>query len=247
MVPEAQDAYASVVKHLRALSISSLATGLVVLPPVYFDSEFGGGAIEVQHEALDGMLLSEAEAIHLPSAEARPQEPLGIGHALAKVPGGIEKPFGNGGGLPRGGWCGRGCGHGCGLEVKGAGWVARFGWGYGHGGPPPDLPPLGGGAGPSSRREEGEGSPSGRARLQRGMQQRSTPVSRPNQVQEHHEMIGHTVPPGCCPQPTASSRPRLPPTRHLAAILAPTTALCPPRRPAPRQPRARTRLQRVSS
>jgi len=73
MVPEAKDAYASIFQPLRALCIPSLATRLVMLSSVYFNSEFGGGAIEVQHETLNGMLLAEAEAIQLPPSEARPK------------------------------------------------------------------------------------------------------------------------------------------------------------------------------
>ena len=97
---------------------SSLARSGAVLcwPPSISIASFCG-AIEIQHEACDGVLLAKAEAVELFTTEAVPQALLGVGHVLAQVARSLQERRWDWGGRPG----------------------VLF--------PPPSLPPLGGGVG----------------------------------------------------------------------------------------------------
>lgn len=117
MVPKPQHAYAVRGETARTLLVAGTPWRGVVLASVNLDRQFHCGAIEIQHETCDGVLLAKAETVELFATEAAPQALLHVGHMLAQVACGLQE----------------------GRWDRGRSPYMLF--------PPPDLPPLGGGIG----------------------------------------------------------------------------------------------------
>jgi hypothetical protein len=117
MIPKPQYPYTARLEVARALRIAGAPWRGVVLASVDLDRQFHCGAIEIQHETCNGVLLAKAETVELFAAQALPQALLCVGHVLAQVTRGLQE----------GRWDGA--------------------WRPGVLFPPPNLPPLGGGVG----------------------------------------------------------------------------------------------------
>src|SRR5262247_28950 len=117
MIPKPQHPYTVCLEVARALLIAGEPRRSVVLAAVDLDRQFHRGAIEIQYEASDGVLLAKAETVELFATEALPQALLRVGQVLAQVARGLQE----------GRWD----------------WGRSPGVLF----PPPSLPPLGGGVG----------------------------------------------------------------------------------------------------
>src|SRR5919197_5674989 len=100
MIPKPQHPYTARLEVARALLIASALWRGVVLASVDLDRQFRCGAIEVQHEACDGVLLAKAETVELFATEALPQALLCVGHVLAQVTRGLQEGWWDWGGSP---------------------------------------------------------------------------------------------------------------------------------------------------
>jgi hypothetical protein len=89
MIPKPQHAYTARLEAARALLIASAPWRGVVLGSIDLDRQSRCGAIEIQYEACDGVLLAKAESVQLFATEAVPQAVLRIGHVLAQVARGL--------------------------------------------------------------------------------------------------------------------------------------------------------------
>ena len=65
MIPKPQHPYTARLEVARALLIAGAPWRGVVLASVDLDRQFRCGAIEIQHEACDGVLLAKAETVEL--------------------------------------------------------------------------------------------------------------------------------------------------------------------------------------
>ena len=117
MIPKPQYPDTACDEVTRALLIAGVPWRGVVLASVDLNRQFRCGAIEIQHEVCDGVLLAKAETVQLFATQAVPQALLRVGHVLAQVARGLQEGQWDGGRSPG----------------------VLF--------PPPSLPPLGGGVG----------------------------------------------------------------------------------------------------
>ena len=115
MIPKPQHPYTVRLEVARALRIAGALWRGVVLASIELNRQSHCGAIEIQHEACDGVLLAKAKTVELFATEALPQALLCVGQVLAQVSCGLQEGRWDGGGSPG----------------------VLF--------PPPNLPPLGGG------------------------------------------------------------------------------------------------------
>jgi len=100
MIPKPQHPYTARLEVARALRITGALWRGSVLASVDLDRQFHCGAIEIQHEACDGVLLAKVETVELFATEALPQALLRVGHVLAQVARGLQKVWGDWGGSP---------------------------------------------------------------------------------------------------------------------------------------------------
>jgi hypothetical protein len=100
VIPEAQHADALRLQRRATLGITSPAFVTGVLASIQFDRQLRRAAIEVQHEALQRVLLAELETAQLMAAQAAPEQVLRICHLAAQSPGGQQQGRRHGRGAP---------------------------------------------------------------------------------------------------------------------------------------------------
>src|SRR4029450_10893624 len=91
MIPKPQHPYTTCVEVARAFLIASALWRGVVLGAIDLNRQSHCGAIEIQHEVCDGVLLAKAETIELFATQALPQALLCVGHVLAQVARGLQE------------------------------------------------------------------------------------------------------------------------------------------------------------
>src|SRR5215471_17539179 len=100
MIPKPQHPYTARIEESRALLIAGALWRGVVLASVNLDRQFHCGAIEIQHEVCDRVLLAKAETVQLFATQAVPQTLLCVGHVLAQVARSLQEGRWDWGGSP---------------------------------------------------------------------------------------------------------------------------------------------------
>ncbi len=102
MIPKPQHPYTVRLEVARALRIAGALWRGVVLASIELNRQSHCGAIEIQHEACDRVLLAKAKTVELFATEALPQALLCVGQVLAQVSCGLQEGRWDGGWEPRG-------------------------------------------------------------------------------------------------------------------------------------------------
>lgn len=83
IIPESQDTDALFIQPACPFRIGCSALLGIVLPAIQFYRQLCRRAIKIQYKVSDGMLFTELETIQLFTAQALPQQLLGIRHVFA--------------------------------------------------------------------------------------------------------------------------------------------------------------------